>query len=213
MASKEKEARPVIKPKGLTLAHTTQSNIPEDYWDCDFSNYQGPTDAKTKVTNYLRELDVYKLEGVGFTLAGPHGPGKTTLAMITLKYLARANWNVYATSLGEIVETIQRNWKEHEPDTELIDRTKTADFILIDDVGKEHRGGSGFVSTVFDNLIRYRVQHRLPTFLTTNYTKSELKGSYGESIISLLSGKNFTIEVAGDDHRTTVQRQNLKNRL
>lgn len=204
-----------IKPKNLTEAHLRRANIGQDYWECDFNNFQGPQKAKMKTVKYLTELAEMKDQGIGILYVGPNGPGKTTLAMIAMKYLVRANWNVFCTSLGEIVENIQKSWgNTGEAETSgFIERSRTADFLLIDDVGKEHRGQSGFSQNTFDNLIRYRVQHRLPTFLTTNLTRSELRAIYGESAISLLEGKLHAIIVEGDDHRRTVLKRDVRERF
>lgn len=204
------------KPNGITQTHLIQANIGQDYWEVDFSNITVPEGPRKKTIQYLKKVAEMKEEGIGILYAGPNGPGKTTLAMIAMKYLARANWDVYTTSLGEIVEDIQRGFKSNSAtdDVEGLEaRARASDFLLIDDVGKEHRGGSGFVTTVFDNLIRHRVQHRLPTFITTNYTKSELRGTYGESAMSLLEGKLLQVTVDGDDFRRTNLKKALKERL
>lgn len=205
-----------LKPNGITKAHLERANIGQDYWEQDFSNFKGPDKARKAAITYLQRLEDMKDQGVGMLFVGPNGPGKTTLMMIIAKYLSRARWDVFCTSLGEIVADIQRGFKsgsEHQGDDQegLQTRAKTANFLFIDDVGKEHRGQSGFVSTVFDNLIRFRVQHRLPTFLTTNYTKSELEGTYGESVMSLLEGKLLAVVVDGSDYRRTELKQKVKN--
>lgn len=195
-----------IRPKGLTSVHMYQANIGEDYWSCNFANFEGPLKAREVSKKYLDNLGEMKEKGIGLLYVGPNGPGKTTLAMIVMKYLVRAGWNIYCTSLGEVVENIQRGWGNQDDGeaSEFIRRCREADFLLIDDVGKEHRGRTGFVQTVFDNLIRFRVQHRKPTFLTTNFTKSELENTYGESAMSLLEGKVLPITVDGKDHRRTI---------
>lgn len=200
----------IIKPKGLVEAQLVHAGIGQDYYHVDFPNYQGPDKAKKATIRYLKELEVMKQKGIGLMYVGPPGPGKTTAAMICMKYLVRANWTVFCTSLGEIVEQIQKSWGDKGDDRdseEFLNRCRRADFLYIDDVGKEHRGQSGFVPTVFDNLIRYRVQHRLPTFLSTNLTQTELEGNYGEAVMSLIEGKVLPITVLGDDYRRTVQKQ------
>lgn len=194
-----------LAPKGITHAHLERANIGEDYWAADFSTYLGPNSAAELAKVYLKKLAEMKAKGIGLLLAGPPGPGKTTLATIILKYLARANWTCYMISLGDIVEHIQRGWSDKDEDSyELLDKAKKADFLLIDDVGKEHSGPTGFSATVFDNLIRYRTQHRLPTILTTNLTERQIRNRYGDAFTSLIRGKCKVIEVNDEDVRTTT---------
>lgn len=214
MANKEERAeQKEVRPRDLARAALTLAGIGQDYWSCDFTNYQGPAQAAEKTKRYLTKLGQMKDEGVGLMWTGPFGPGKTTLAMITAKYLLRAGWNVQCTSLGDIVEAIQNSWSEADAGEPVLERYRRADFLFIDDVGKEHRGQSGFVQTVFDNLIRTRTQHRLPTFITTNHTKSELEDTYGGSVVSLLEGKIIPIVVNGRDIRRTDQRTKIRRAL
>lgn len=206
----------MIKPTGLTAAHMRQANIGQDYWEVSFENYEGPENAKKAAIRYLQRLESTKSKGVGMLFTGPNGPGKTTIMMIIAKYLVRARWDVYCTSLGEIVEGIQKSWNASEDgdrEGSFLQRCRGADFLFIDDVGKEHRGQSGFVQTVFDNLIRFRVQHRKPTSLTTNLTKTELEGTYGESVMSLLEGKLLAVTVTGEDHRKTVLKKDNREAM
>lgn len=201
-----------LRPKGITKAHLRLANIGEDYWTCDFSNYQGPAIAKDSAKTYLKSLADMKQQGVGILFGGPPGPGKTTIAIVIMKYLARAGWTVWTTSLGEIVENIQTSWndKDNEDAAEFLNRCRTADFLLIDDLGKEHSGASGFSGTIFDNLIRYRVQHRLPTFLTTNLSRAGIQHRYGDALLSLVEGKCRVVVVDGEDHRRVVLKPALE---
>lgn len=204
-----------LRPKGIAKAHLTASNIPEDYWTCDFSNYLGPKQVKDSAKTYLKQLADMKEQGLGILFGGPPGPGKTTIAMIILKYLSRAGWTVWATSLGEIIEQIQKSWndKDDEHASAFLERCRNADFLLIDDLGKEHSGASGFSGTVFDNLVRHRVQHRLPTFLTTNLNRSGIKHRYGDALMSLVEGKCAVIQVNAADIRAVYQKANVEERF
>ena len=200
-----------LAPKQITRAHLLHANIGEDYWECDFSNFLGPESAATVAKTYLRRLEEMNEQGIGLVFAGPPGPGKTTLAVIVLKYLARANWTCYMTSLGEIVEHMKRGFSDKSEDSnELLDRAKKAHFLLIDDIGKEHAGPTGFSATTFDNLIRHRTQHRLPTLLTTNLTEREIRNRYGDAFVSLIRGKCLVVEVDAEDVRTTKLKPELE---
>lgn len=204
-----------LRPRNITKAHLTSANIGEDYWVCDFANYMGPTSAKDVAKTYLKSLAELKQKGIGILFGGPPGPGKTTAAVIILKYLARAGWDVWMTSLGEVVENIQKSWneKDEEAHAAFLEKCRTVTFLLIDDLGKEHAGPTGFSATVFDNLIRYRVQHRLPTFFTTNLTRNQIKHRYGDALLSLIEGKCQVVVVTGNDHRRTVLKKEVEERF
>lgn len=203
-----------VRPKGLVQAQLKQACVGEEYWEADFSNYEGPKDARDITIKYLDTLGIMKDKGIGILYGGPNGPGKTTLMMITAKYLIRARWDVYCTSLGEIVEAIKASWdSKEEQESDLLERCRSCDFLFIDDLGKEHRGASGFVQTIFDNIIRQRVNHRRPTFITTNLTKADIERTYGSSVTSLLEGKQRIVLVNGRDYRRTELKEVTKQSL
>lgn len=197
-----------LAPKNITKAHLMKFNIGEDYWDADFYNYKGPAAAMEAAWNYLHDFETNKLRGSGLLFAGDPGVGKTTLMAITMKYIARAGWSGYMTSLSELVELIKRSWDDKSLVTD-IDRIRVVDFLALDDLGKEHAGPTGFSAVTFDNLLRYRIQHRLPTLFTTNLTRGQLEMKYGEATLSLIEGKTKVVPVRGLDFRQEVQKSEL----
>jgi DNA replication protein DnaC len=199
-----------LQPRGITKGHLLRSNIGEDYWHVDFHNYRGSTESAKEVWNYLARLEANKTKGIGVMLAGPTGTGKTTLMAILLKYVIRANWTAHMTSLSELVEAIKRSWDTHDSSNNPIEYLKHVDYLGLDDLGKEHQGPSGFSAVTFDNLLRYRMQHRLPTLFTTNLTKYEIASRYGDAAMSLIQGKTKVIAVRGSDFRVEVQSHALR---
>ena len=191
-------------PPGLTKRHLVNANIPMDYWEADFSTYEGPVEGVAETYRYLTRLKFYKEKGVGLLYAGNTGTGKTSLMSIALKYIVQANWKVFMTSLSELVEAIKRSWDTK--DTTLVDVCKKVDYLGLDDLGKEHQGPTGFSAVTFDNLLRHRVQHCLPTFFTTNLNKNQIKDRYGAPALSLIEGKSKVIQVVGSDYRREVLR-------
>ena len=113
------------------------------------------------------------------------------------------------TSLSEIVENIQRSWNMPGGDDAFLQTCRSVDFLLIDDLGREHAGPTGFSATIFDNLIRYRTQHRLPTLFTTNLKQREIRERYGDALLSLVEGRCVVAIVNGDDVRRTVLKKEL----
>lgn len=203
-----------IKPLGIARAQLINARIPTDYWECDFVNYFGPEEPKNITKLYLKTLDKMQDKGIGLLYVGPTGVGKTTLATIALKYLVRAGWSCYMTTLSELIEDIKRSWQADNPiEIDHITFCKEVDFLLIDDVGKEHQGPTGFGQTTFDNLIRYRTQNRKPTILTSNLNRKEIKNKYSDALLSLVEGKCRVITVNGKDTRKEVLKPELQKTL
>lgn len=87
----------------------------------------------------------------------------------------------------------------------LIERARTVDFLLIDDLGKEFSGKSGFSDRVFENLFRERGSSRLTTWITTNMGPDGLAEHYKPSMMEVLKGLVYPMKVEGENHRDDEQ--------
>lgn len=129
--------------------------------------------------------DNWKL-GSGMTLAGPHGTGKTTLACALAVTLASAwKYAVAFTTLDRYIrgqrrvmgldkltrdDTIGQEAREEIGNINHEDWVlrRGAYLVILDDVGREYRTGSGWAAQEFDSLLRERYDMGLPTIITTN---------------------------------------------
>ena len=66
---------------------------------------------------------------------------------------------------------------------DLKDRVK---LLVVDDVGKEHRTGSGFAEDEFDLLVRTRHNRGLATIYTSNIPLEQWSDQYSESLQNLI---------------------------
>ena len=82
---------------------------------------------------------------------------------------------------------------------------RNIDFLGIDDIGKEYRGKTEYIISVFDRILRYRSTWNRPTFLTSNIGPEEIGSVYGNSIASLLYGKFLPLRLMGEDFRRLLQ--------
>lgn len=186
-----------------------KANIAPAYWPLTLENIDVPDEVKEEVAPILKpeNLKIMREEGLGITFYGTNGSGKSTLSNIILKE-ALKTYNCYYITFSELVELFYRKISNDELGRELDETIKQADFLVIDEMGKEYMRmrdegdrRSSYILAEFDKLLRYRDRELLPTIMTTNLSEREFKQLYGNSMKSLLSGKNRFILVSGDDYR------------
>jgi len=95
----------------------------------------------------------------------------------------------------------KRSWND-KPLLAWLDEMVNADFLVLDEVGKEYRAkGSDWVSAEFDTLLRRRRGFHLPTIIITNLTVVQLKERYGESLWSIMKDRMKVLQYAPGDFR------------
>lgn len=166
--------------------------------DKTFDDFKGDV----KIVDYLKEyIEKAKVEqqSEGLNFYGEYGAGKSLLMNITLKELL-VHSTVLCVSYPMLVSNYTKNWRGEG----VLDSIMSVGYLGIDDIGK------GFQSTevskdlniaALDYVLRYRVQQKKATFVTTNITPSNIKKEYGEGIASLFKEACTIIEVVNTDYR------------
>ena len=178
-----------------------RAGILELWWDKDLETFQGDKKALKTVQEYLASLEDQIKNGRGLFLVGANGVGKTYLTTEVLKEAIRQGYTVQFASLGGLVEMFTAGWHSETQKRNFQRKIRNVQMLAIDDIGKEYRGGSGMSESVFDNLIRYRVQRKKTTLLSSNIAPKDLKGIYGDSVASLLNECVKIVKVEGEDFR------------
>ena len=142
---------------------------------------------------------------------------KTHLAVSTQKMAIRKGYKTQFTNLSGIIKLIAKSWRYPRYEEIIEKRIKNVDFLVIDDVGKEYKAKSNdLVEVHFDELIRYRCNRRLPMIFTSNTRMEDMKGVYGNSVVSLLEGRCIKVTMEGSgfpDFRKVIQQRELHKRL
>jgi DNA replication protein DnaC len=137
------------------------------------------------VIDYCIHHEDHAEDGEGFALFGDYGTGKTHLLAASVIYLLERGIHAVYVSTTEVLQEIRKCFEPDESGkvarqvkpSEIIDLLKKADFLALDDVGKENQ--TVWVREVFYSIINYRYEHELPTAFTTNCTAEELKVHVG----------------------------------
>lgn len=198
-----------------------RSGIPERFRTQGLSDYHPVAEtggALAVCTGYASWFWHHWREGKGLALVGAAGTHKTTLACLTALDLSRIGFAVRYTRLDGYVEDLKSRIDlerllavEDEKAQALADLAASrqrewelrhgAYLVVLDDVGKEYRGASGFAAAKFESLLRQRYDDGLPTILTSNVAMEDWAAEYSPALRSFIHEACTVIVFAGFDAR------------
>lgn len=151
----------------------------------------------------------------GFLIMGPSGTGKSHLALaisipIFSNYIEtdmdiwvhNKNLLPFYINAAELLAS-QRG----EPKEKILERTINVKYLILDDIGGENI--TDWSREIFFRIFEYRLNKRLPTFVTTNLSLNELKDRLHERVLSRMLGLCVPVQLKGSDFRRNV----LKDRI
>jgi len=116
-------------------------------------------------------------------LMGQSGLGKTYLMHAMARRLLQRGKNVLIISAYRFLDAARKAYFSHK--TDELDTLMNADILMIDDFGSEPMIENVTITQWF-NLINERQVRNLPTVISTNLQKDELRQRYTERIASRL---------------------------
>lgn len=160
--------------------------------------------AFAKVLEYWENRVAYFRKGVGLVLSGPNGVGKThALAAITNGLQRIDSEFVPAVKAIEAYSQFDDVWDEYR-EQPYAHTLETVSWLVLDDIGKEYRGGKLQEQATFrlGSLLRTRSDACLVTHISTNlFPAKRIREEYGDSVASLMNETMIAVEVAGKDRR------------
>ena len=175
----------------------------------DFRDY-GNTDLKEVrdfCEDYVENVEVNIEEGRGIFFYGSNGVGKSFLSCIILKEVYRHRYSCRRVTFSQYISAYTESWgaTKDEKDVsnqDLLDKYKGVEFLVLEEIGKEI--DSKIAKPILEDLLRYREEHGLVTFICSNITPKEISEIYGASIMSIIKGSMTPIKIVGKDKRQEV---------
>lgn len=111
------------------------------------------------------------------------------------------NWNLRYNfwKMPELSIEIKNCFNTKTDIEELIRENSTCDYLFLDDLGVEKM--TDFVYECFYQIIDFRHDHELPTFITSNYSIKQIAEKLGDRITSRIVGMCKIIKLDGEDKR------------
>lgn len=152
-------------------------------------------------------LDTPEIIRYGVVLSGQLGVGKTHLAAAALNDLRRTGNRVRFLRLQSALINLSSTWKRDSTEStgQVIARYQSVPFLLIDDFQSGETQPHAWQRSYVEDIIRHRVQERLPLLITTNLTQEQFNQVWGEWITDVVLAHCEWIIVGGEKARKTTQ--------
>lgn len=117
-------------------------------------------------------LSNYENATKGIYLHGSFGSGKTYLIAALFNELAKKNIKSVIIHTPELFRSLKDSFSSNY--SEKFDMLKKVPLLLLDDIGAEYLT-SWSRDEVLEPILQYRMDEKLPTFFTSNFTLDELE--------------------------------------
>lgn len=193
----------------LSAKNLMYRGVPREYIHADLDEYPIEENIRELFARYMDYLDEMFDDKINLILYGSNGSGKTYLSSLIVKEAYRRRYTSFRVTLKSFIDMHFKRDKD-ELIAEKLDEIIDAEFLVIDEVGKETFDKSQFNITVLEELLRERDTQGKPTIICTNLPLEERGGlyeQYGKSIQSLIDGNFLKVKFEGEDNRHDVTRK------
>jgi DNA replication protein DnaC len=193
----------------LSVQNLLLRGVPYEYVEGTLEDYKQEKDIKVFFERYLKNLHVMYDDRINVCMYGANGTGKTFLASLIVKEAYRLRYSSAMTTLANLLDLSFKTNKSPE-DMYKLNLYRDADFLVLDEVGKEYFTKTGSNVNLLEEVLRRAVVNGQVVIICTNLPldgDGGLYKQYGSSIKSLISGSFTRLEFDDDDYRPIHQKQ------
>lgn len=144
-----------------------ESNLGERFKGRTFASFDAKRDREAfdACSRYAKDEKLMERKLNSLLIAGGYGSGKTHLAAAVTKALTERGIRVLFGTAIEHFDNVRTDF-EHTGLNRHLAKMKSANVLVIDDLGKEKK--SDWTKQVLFDVVNYRYEHKLPIIITTN---------------------------------------------
>lgn len=175
---------------------------------------------KPQLREYVEHALDYFEAGIGLTLIGPPGVGKTHIAVGLLKVAALAGWSAHFTGMVPLLDQLRATFSASKErgfgvsERRILRGLANTRLLVLDDLRVD--GLTMWGRDRVYAILNPRWEASRPTVVTSNYTPDELASAVGserpgmdEGTLSRLVRSALTIRLEGGDYRIERKRKAL----
>jgi DNA replication protein DnaC len=151
-----------------------EARIPQRYLRCELSTFEHDMDSQREAFRRATAfIEAFPVVDRGLLLYGPHGVGKTHLAVGILKAAIRGKGaRGYFFETRELLRLVRDTYNRSVDETEMdvLQPVIKADLLVLDDLGAERT--SEWVQETLGLVVNTRYNERRPTIFTSNLVDS-----------------------------------------
>ncbi len=122
----------------------------------------------------------------GLFLLGPTGSGKTGLGCAICNYFLDIGWVARRVTLYSLVNKFFEKWKT--PSFAL-----KPGILFIDEISRELPTKEGHNQKILENVLKYRIDHKYVTIISSIKGKDSIGRQHGEVISNLIESNFFDV--------------------
>lgn len=195
-----------VDRKRLAPDDLRRMNVPDEFWSRDRAGWDKLTPSiRPVVENYFKNFEASMHAGLGFTLIGDPGVGKTATVVVALKAARERMRSAYFIRVSEMRDALRREVEFDSTET-VVERCHNVEFLGLDAFGESDLTAPWFGLMQLRELILARASRCRPTFLTFGVTKSRVMSIQPDFFRT--TGKHVPdFEVTGGDRNEEGRRQ------